>query len=196
MTAMRDRNVPPGIQDPSRRTITNRVTGEIIKVIKYGAETNGEYSEGEVTCLPGGGPPLHYHTSYRERFTAVEGDLIVELDGQTITLKPGESAEIPIGKIHRFTTPAGKEARFRGSAIPAHIGFERSLHIMFGLANDGFAGEDGLPRSPVQKALLASMSDMRFVGSAGVVANALIGAMAWYGRWSGEEERLLKKYWD
>lgn len=196
MSTKRDRNVPPGILDPTRRTITNAVTGETIYVNKYGYETNGEYTEGTLTCKPGGGPPLHYHSSYKEMFTAVEGDLVVELDSKTSTLKPGESAEIPIGAKHRFTTPEGKEAKFSGQAIPAHAGFERSLYIMFGLANDGLSDADGMPKSAIQKALVADMADMRFPGSMGWQANALIRAMAAYGRWSGEEERLLQRYWD
>lgn len=196
MAPENDRSVPPGMRDAKRRIITNKITGETVHVVKYGAETNGEFSAGDVTCLPGGGPPLHYHTSYRERFTAVEGDLIVKLDGDSLTLKPGESAEVPIGKIHTFTTPKDQQVRFKAEIMPAHAGFERFLHIMYGLANDGLAGADGLPTSFVHKALLTSMSDIRFAGPSGLLANTLIGVVAWYGRWSGEEERLLKRYWD
>lgn len=192
----RDRNVPPGIVDPTRRFITNTVTRETLEITKYGAESTGEYTEAIITCKSGGGPPLHYHTSYREEFMAVEGDLVVEVGGSMTALKPGESAEVPIGAVHRFTTLEGEEARFKGRAIPSHAGFERSLYIMFGLANDGFAGEDGLPRSPIQKALIADMSDMRFAGGMGWLANTSVMLMAMYGRWTGEEERLLKKYWD
>ena len=196
MAGKRDRNIPPGVVDPERRIITNKVMQDRIHFHKYGYETNGEGLEATLWCKPGGGPPLHYHNTYKERFTAIEGDLVVELNDEKIVLKAGESAEVPIGARHRFTAEGADEIRFKGEVLPAHAGFERSLYIMYGLANDGLAGPDGLPKSPVQKALIANMSDMSFPGGTGMIMNAVIGMLAAYGRWSGEEERLLKKYWD
>jgi hypothetical protein len=41
---------------------------------------------------------------------------------------------------------------------------------------------------------MANLGDMRWPGML-AMANPLIQVVAAYARWSGEEERLLKKYW-
>lgn len=197
MATKRDRNIPPGILDPNRRTIVNQITGERIELAKYGYETGGKTTEAFLWCKPGGGPPLHYHKTYAERFEAVDGDLIVKLgDNPPRTLKPGETADVPIGVKHTFTCEGEEEVKFKGFVMPSHAGFERSLYVLFGLAGDGLLNEQGMPKSLVHTALLAGMSDISFPGASGVVMNLLLSVLGVYGRWSGEEERLLQKYWD
>ena len=193
----RDRNVPPGVLSEARRTIVNKVTGESITWLKYGYETNGELSEATVDCNEGGGPPLHYHTTYNERFEAVEGQATIFVgDAKTPKrLNPGETAWVPMGTHHRFTSENGV-IKMKGQVIPSLPGFERSLYILFGLAQDDQCNKEGLPNSIVQTAIISRMSDMKFPGLSGVFMNMLIEMFAWYGRVSGEEERLLQKYWD
>jgi quercetin dioxygenase-like cupin family protein len=207
----RDRSIPPGVLDPSRRTITNAVMKDSIHFHEYGYENSGHATIATLTCAPGGGPPMHYHNTYTERFKAIDGNLVLYLDGTSeehkIVLKPGESAEVPIGHAHRFTCeedglPVDSEGKrkevitFEGSVWPSHAGFERSLYIMYGLANDGLANSEGVPKNVVHLALIAEMSDMRFPGWNGAVVNWLGKGLAWWARWMGEEERLLEKYWD
>lgn len=67
---------------------------------------------------------------------------------------------------------------------------------MYGLANDGLSNEHGVPRSMVHSALVADMLDTRFVGGRVAIMNMFVSILAAYGRWSGEEERLLQEYWD
>lgn len=198
MSKQRDRTVPPGILDPKRRTITNKNTGEVVTWRKYGYETNGELAEAEISCAPGGGPPLHFHTTYNEKFEAVEGITSLYLGDakEPITLLPGQTAWVPMGTKHRFTNLQKELIRMKGQVIPASAGFERSMYILFGLNEDGMANKEGVPKSIVHTAIISKMSDMKFAGVSGMIMNAMLSAFAWYGEWSGEEERLLQKYWD
>ncbi|KIW22394.1 uncharacterized protein PV07_12283 [Cladophialophora immunda] len=193
-----DRNTPPGIKDEKHRTIVNKNTGETITWTTYGYESEGKEANAILVCKPGGGPPLHYHTSYAERFEAVEGELGVILGNrEPMHLKPGESADIPIGTSHRFFNDGDKDVTFKGFVLPAHAGFERSLYILFGLNNDGLAdAETGMPHSILHTALIGEMSDMRFPGFQGGLMNYVGKVLAVYARWTGVEDELLRKYWD
>jgi mannose-6-phosphate isomerase-like protein (cupin superfamily) len=189
-------NEPPGVRDESRRTLTNKVVKDIVFFEKYGSETNGECTRVRVQVKPQGGTPIHYHRSYAEQFFPTQGILGVVLGTQTLNLPPGESAIVPIGTYHRFFNPSTTEdCSFVGEARPSHEGFERGLYIIYGLANDGLCDEEGTPKSIMHLSLIADMSDMFFPGLMGSIGLPFLKAMAAYGRWSGEEERLLKLYW-
>lgn len=84
---------------------------------------------------------------------------------------------------------------FESKVTPAHVGFEKCLYVAYGLANDGLCDEKAMPKSVVHLCLIAEMGDMRWPGVAGRLGGLFIGAVAAYGRWCGEEERLLKRYW-
>ncbi|OAL39233.1 hypothetical protein AYO20_01551 [Fonsecaea nubica] len=193
-----NRNIPPGIRDEKRHTIVNKNSGETITWTTYGCETGGKEANAILVCKPGGGPPLHYHTTYAERFEAVEGDLGVILGHrEPFHLKPGESAEIPIGTHHRFFNDGDKDVTFKGFVVPAHAGFERSLYVLFGLNNDGLADpKTGMPYSILHAALVGEMSESRFPGFMGGIMNYVGKILATYARWTGVEEELLRKYWD
>ena len=198
-TSKRDRNVPPGVLNESRRTLTNENTGEriVFKKYAYEADDNGRDAVATIVCQPGGGPPLHYHKSYAERFEAIDGDLGVMLNGKKLLLRPGDKADIPIGSVHRFFNNGDKDITFMGSVVPGHPGFEKGLYILFGLNNDGLADpKTGMPYNILHIALIGEMSDMRFAGFQGTLMNYLTGFLAAYARWRGVEEELLKKYWD
>lgn len=85
------------------RTITNPVLKETVTFVKTADETNEAVSDLTITLAPGGGNPLHYHTTYTERFTAIEGELNLELKNKKIVrLKPGESFLVKKRQVHRF----------------------------------------------------------------------------------------------
>lgn len=193
----KDRKIPPGIANEARRTIFNKLTGETITFNKFGYETNGERSEAILVVGPGGGPPLHYHTSYAEKFEALKQTLGVALNGTNIYIQPGEAADVPIGAPHRFFNDTEEDITFKGTVLPSHAGFERSLYILFGLCNDDLSDpKTALPKSIFHTAIVADMGDMRFPGIAGGVTNYLLKGVAAVARWRGIEEELLKKYWD
>ncbi|KAH7342750.1 RmlC-like cupin domain-containing protein [Rhexocercosporidium sp. MPI-PUGE-AT-0058] len=197
-TSERLQPLPAGMRNPSRRTLTNHVVKDHAYFEKYGAETNGAYTQVRVTVAPGGGTPLHYHGSYEEHLTCTNGLLSCVVGKKTLTFTPGETAVIPIGTRHRFFNASETgDLKFVGKVIPAHEGFEKSVYICYGLAEDGKCDEKGLPKNFVHMCLVADLGDMRFPGFMLVagLGNMIVRVVAAYGRWSGEEERLMKKYW-
>lgn len=119
----------------------------------------------------------------------------VLIGSSTLTFSPGETAKIPIGTTHCFKNPSKDETiELVGKCVPAHEGFEKSLHIIYGLAADGECNAEGLPKSFVHLCLMADLGNLRWPGMM-AMANPLIKAVAGYARWRGEEDRLLKKYW-
>lgn len=58
-----------------------------VTVLKTGAETDGKYVLLEVELAPGGASPLHYHSSFSEEYSPVEGML-----GLTIGKKKYDTA--------------------------------------------------------------------------------------------------------
>lgn len=53
--------------------------------------------------------PWHSHPGSDETFFCVDGELVIELDEQEITLKPGEFMTVPRGVRHR-TRPKGERS--------------------------------------------------------------------------------------
>lgn len=197
MTTSNSDPLPPGMLDPARRTMRNTAINDEALIIKYGRETNYEYSLIDVVCGPGGGTPLHYHTTYAEHLTCTSGLLGMVLGSSTYKFTPGESGTVPIGMKHKwFNASDSEELRFQGKIKPAHEGFEKCLHIIYGLDADGETDDKGLPKSLVHLCITGVMGDMKWPGwMAWVGGNWIMRAVAAYGRWSGEEERLLKRYW-
>lgn len=194
-TAM-EKTLPPGVRDFALRTQSNPILKDEVFFEKYGAENGGEYTRIRVKVAPGGGTPLHYHNTYAEYFLAQDGDLSLILGEETKVLKSGEKAKVPIGTKHRFfNANTDRDVKFVTELRPAHEGFERTLHIIYGLARDGEVGPDGMPKSLVVAALLGEMSDMSIPGWTMTIGRPVMKALAAYGRWTGEEDRLLKKYW-
>ena len=127
------------------RTITNPINGETVTFIKTARETGGAYILVEVELSPGGGVGMHYHTAFTEHFEAVEGRLGIQSGGQTLFLKPGETADVPLRVRHRFFNPsADQKIRFRTTISPARQ-FEEMLRIIYGLARDGKTNDKGMP---------------------------------------------------
>jgi mannose-6-phosphate isomerase-like protein (cupin superfamily) len=60
------------------------------------------------------------------------------LGDSTLIFKPGETAVVPIGTKHRFFNPSKSETvELVGRVVRAHEGFEKSVHTIYGLAEDG-----------------------------------------------------------
>lgn len=175
------------------RTIVNPVIRDTTRFLKTADETGGSYTEVEVTLQPGGGTPLHYHRNIVETFTAVSGLLRLEVNGETITLSPGNSHTVPVNTVHRFFNSHDKEIVFRTVIHPGHKGFENALCILYGLAGDGLTDKKSVPRKLMHLALVASMSDMYMPGLMKLFT-PLFRRLADKGRRTGIEQQLIDKY--
>ena len=63
-----------------KRTIVNPIFNDVVTFLQTAEESGGKISEAEITLMPGGGNPLHYHKTYSETFTAMDGDLGLKLE--------------------------------------------------------------------------------------------------------------------
>jgi mannose-6-phosphate isomerase-like protein (cupin superfamily) len=177
-----------------KRTIDNPVIRDQATFLLTSAESGGTCSKLEITLMPGGGNPLHYHKTYAETFFAVEGDLGLRTGRhETRILKPGESFTVEPMMLHSFFNPGSSQVRFRIEIRPGHEGFENSLRILYGMAGDGLTNRKSIPRSLVHTALIVCMSDMNAPGLL-TVMYPLLKRIASTKKARAEEQRLLERY--
>lgn len=176
------------------RTIENPVIGDRVTFVRTSGETGGEVTELLVELAPGGGNELHYHTSFTESFTPLDGQLGVQIGMDRRLIDPGETATVPPGVVHRFFNAADRPVRFKGEARPGTLGSEQFVQIAYGLARDGLVNRRGLPRNLTHIALLMEMGDMRAPGIMFRVLRPLLGWLARRGRERGVERQLIERY--
>lgn len=110
------------------------------------------------------GPPLHYHLDFEETFTCLEGTLFMDLgDRRNIEVRPGESVHVPRGVHHRYYNDSDQPCTFRVLAKPGRT-YEHSIRIAYGMAADGATNAKGLPRNPLDLALVFDLSGSYLVG--------------------------------
>jgi quercetin dioxygenase-like cupin family protein len=84
------------------------------------AETGGERVELEITLPPdASGPPPHFHPRQEEQWQVLGGTLDVQVDGNWATLREGESASIPAGRVHTLRNRTNENVRVLDVHIPA-----------------------------------------------------------------------------
>ena len=189
-------HVPPGMIDSSRRKIYNPLAKDWAIFEKYGRETNGEYTLLTVSVAPGGENMAHWHGSYSETFTVEKGDVGIYLKSTgKMILSPGESATVPPGEVHYFFNPGDEDVEMKVKLQPAPEGFEKGLYILYGLARDGKSANRGIPNSLMHAAVVSYLSDMWPPGWRGAVLRPVLRILGVLGRWSGAEERLIRRYW-
>jgi quercetin dioxygenase-like cupin family protein len=177
------------------RTIHNPALRGTITFLTTAKESHGAISELEVTVMPKGENPPHYHRSYDESFTVIEGMLRLHLGGGVgKDLGPGESYVVRAGNVHSFRNETNQPARVRARIVPGKEGFENSLRILAGLSADGlYNNRLQMPHSLQHLAICVSMSDTRLVGSSALL-NQPLRLLAWFARKQGVENELLLRY--
>lgn len=147
-----------------KRVFENPLIKDKVTLLKSSRETNGAYTLVEVELEPGGGNTLHYHRSFEETFTAVEGVLSIGLKKRQLHLKPGESAVAGIKELHRFYNAGNTPIRFQVKLTPGSPGFEKGIAIGYGLADDGMTNKKGIPKKLDHLAVLLDLTDTRLPG--------------------------------
>jgi mannose-6-phosphate isomerase-like protein (cupin superfamily) len=177
-----------------KRTIVNPIIKDTVTFLQTSEETNGKMTEAEITLMPGGGNPLHYHKTYSETFKAIDGELGLKLGkNNSRTLKPGESYTVAPMTLHSFFNPTAKEIKFNVRLNPGHTGFENSLRIIYGLASDGLTAKNTIPRSIKHTAIIVSMSDMNLPGLFTFLFPVL-RFIAKRAKTNGEQQELIDRY--
>ncbi len=73
----------------------------------------------EATYGPGGSPPpKHLHPSQDEHFEVLEGELHTRVDGNSRTVKAGETIDIPRTAVHQMWNPGDATARVTWTTSP------------------------------------------------------------------------------
>lgn len=175
------------------RTIYNPVQKDTVTFLKTAADTNGECTLVEVTLADGGGVGLHYHKTYSETFTAMEGEVQVQL-GKTIhTLTTGQSATAEPNINHLFRNRSGKPCKFLVELKPASRGFEQSLQIGYGLARDGKCKPNGFPKDKLALAWLFDISESNLPGWMSIF-EFILRRQAKKARAKGIDKKLTEAY--
>ncbi len=175
------------------RSIYNPVQRDRVTFLQTADETEDARTLVEVELAPGGGNGLHYHRSFYERFTAVDGDLGVQIGAKKQTLRNGQSVLAPRGTVHRFFNETNKPVRFLVEIAPGSAGFENALHVAYGLARDGHVDKAGVPKNALAVGLLTEWSDTRLVGPLALL-NPVMGLLARIGKRRGLDAALLVRY--
>ncbi len=177
-----------------KRTIINPIIKDTVTFLQTAEESGNAITEADITLMPGGGNPLHYHRTFSETFTALEGDLGIKLGKKaTRILRPGESYTVEPMSLHSFFNPTEQEIKFNVKLRPGHTGFENSLRIIYGLAGDGLTDNKSVPKSLKHTAIIVCMSDMNLPGIFTLLF-PLLKRMAARAKSRGEEQKLIDQY--
>lgn len=175
------------------RKIYNPIQKDYVTFLKTGKETNGEYTLVEVELADKGGVGIHYHKTYTETFTCVEGELQVKLGNKLTTLSKGETAAALPGINHLFQNRSGKTCKFLCEIRPASPGFEQSLQIGYGLARDGQAKPNGFPKDALALGWLFQISESNLPGWRSIF-EFILRAQAKKAVKKGLDKELIEKY--
>jgi quercetin dioxygenase-like cupin family protein len=164
----------------------NPVTGERATILEFPYTNPASSAVAELTALVGARVVgEHRHPALVERFTVLEGELTMKLDGQTSILREGETAVIEPGVWHDWWNASDRDARVRVEITPGER-FAHMIETLFGLARLGHTNAKGMP-PPLQLALTArEFGDVIvFRSPPQAVQRAVFAALAPIAHWRG-----------
>lgn len=142
-------------------TIRNNQTGEELMVLVSEEENGGARQLYRVRIPPRRpSPPFHYHRDFTETFSVIEGKLDIYLgqERRHFLLGPEESITASIGQLHTFANQRDFPAVITIETKPA-AGVISAFQLAYGVANDGGAAKDGLPKNPLVRLVFIKMSE-------------------------------------
>jgi quercetin dioxygenase-like cupin family protein len=137
-----------------KRIFINPVIGDKATLLKSAEETHGELTLFEIEVAPGGGNAPHYHDVFTEKFTVLDGNLTVQSGKGEKSLHAGESYLVKKNELHCFKNKSEAPAKFLVELRPGHAGFEKTIAIAYGLAEDGLVKKGGIPKKFSHLAIL------------------------------------------
>ena len=177
-----------------KRTIVNPIIKDTAIFLQIAEESGVKISDIKITLMSEGRNTLHYHKTYSETLTAIDGELELKSGKKdTKILKPGESYTFEPMSLHSFFNPTNKGIKFNVKIKPGHTGFENSLRIIYGLAEDGLTNKKSIPKSLKHTAIVVCMSDMNVPGLL-TLLYPILKLVANKAKANGEEKKLTDKY--
>jgi quercetin dioxygenase-like cupin family protein len=157
----------------------NPVTRERAVILETPLDNPVGRARAEMTALVGSRVlGEHLHPGMIERFTVLEGQLTVRLDGKIGKLREGETSEVRAGQWHDWWNAEDHDARVIVEVEPG-ARFAHMLETLFGLAEMGHVDAKGMPNL-LQMALIGrEFSDaVQFRSPPPVMQKALFAAIA------------------
>jgi quercetin dioxygenase-like cupin family protein len=125
---------------PGAGDVIEGPNGYRLRLVRTGAETDGELLEMEATYAgEGPPPPEHLHPHQEERFVVLKGSVRARIDGAERVYLMGERFVIPAGTAH--TISATEPARIRWEVRPALRTAEFFVRLYGSGAGEGFLEE-------------------------------------------------------
>jgi quercetin dioxygenase-like cupin family protein len=174
------------------KTIYNREGNYSATFVQTGHETNNAYELVQVELEPHGGNDWHYHTSFVEQFTVVEGKIKIGRNGEEIVLDKGQTTTANKKDMHFFKNALEQKSVLLVKATPA-AGLEKTLRVAYGLMNDGLLKND-MTENPWHMCLLLAYSESFLPGMPTWFQEPLINALAKIAQWKGEDKSLYKYF--
>jgi quercetin dioxygenase-like cupin family protein len=182
-----DPNGPPDLRPIQKGEVwENPVTRERATILELPNENADRRSVAELTALAGAKViGEHRHPGVVERFTVLEGELTLKVDGRISVLGQGQSATIAQNVWHDWWNASDRDARVRVEITPGER-FGHMVETLFGLARLGHTDSHGLPNA-LQLALFArEFSDTMVLRSPPLaVQRVIFGALAPIAYWRG-----------
>ena len=125
--------------------LVNPVTGEYARLL--GLPWDNPEGRAKAELLARAGARVvgeHRHHGCIERFTVLDGELSVRLNGETSVLAEGDSAEVGPGHWHDWWNAMDRDIRVVVEVTPG-ARFAHMIETLFGLARLGHVNEEGMP---------------------------------------------------
>jgi len=94
------------------------LVGDTYTILIGGGDTDGRYTLIDMHVPPGGGPPPHRH-DFEEMFTVLDGEVEATFRGQTLTVRAGETINVPANAPHAFRNVGTQPSRLLCLCAPA-----------------------------------------------------------------------------
>lgn len=134
--------------------LDNPITGERVIFLQTGNETEGQLLQIDISVRPGGFVAAeHVHPLQEERFLIKAGQITLRIDGNEQHCTAGDEVTIPAGTAHVWWNSGNEELRVVVELRPAGR-FDHFITSFFALAHAGKTNARGLPRNPLQFAVM------------------------------------------
>lgn len=166
----------------------NPITRERFVFLATAATTGGGYCEFDLHLGPLAKlAAAHRHPGQVETFSLVSGSLTVKISGQKRTVAAGEDVAVPVGAAHAWANTGDQPAHCLVRLTPSYM-IEDFFDAFCRIASTGRANRLGLPRNPLQFAVLIDRHRDEFAlpsPLAQAVAGPAVRALAVLGRAAG-----------
>jgi quercetin dioxygenase-like cupin family protein len=157
-------------------------------------DTGGTRLEAELWLAPGGAVMgEHVHDRLHERFTVLDGELAVVLDGVRSTARAGDVLDVPPGCAHDWSNQGDVVAHVRVEVegpAPMASRFAEMIEVGFGLANSGHTDAQGKPTLLWLAAMATEYRDvLRLTTPPAIVQRIVLGPLALVARLTGRDVR-------